>query len=457
MVIDRRKNFLEKFKNVIKEHKNELPITFNNKNINIQTNSWFDIIENKCIKTKQKDITLKLENKINSNSFRCKKIKMILTKKQKEIINSWLDSCTEMYNKTLRFIKMTYPFTRSNIVKKYVNEQEHKNFMKIRNKVKEIKDSIKQKSNKIYTHTLDYTIKQLCTNFFVSEKNLVNGYIKRFRIKYWNKNRKSKTLTIEKSCFQQNNKLNFYGLSPKIFGKIKYSYNGKDYLLTKNKIKHNVCINYNDLTKEYLLLIPKENKISNNNQRRQKVISLDPGLRTFITGLDNNNSIKIGTNTIENISKGIKKLKELKISNIPMKIKKKNEARIEKKIKNKVDDLHWKTIKYLTQKYDNILLGDMSAKSIISKNNKVLHGMIKDICERIRFYQFKQRLEYKCESNNVNFLMVNEYYTSKTCSNCGNYNENLGGNKIYNCKKCKKIFDRDVNACRNIYMKALIE
>jgi putative transposase len=175
-----------------------------------------------------------------------------------------------------------------------------------------------------------------------------------------------------------------------------------------------------------------------------------------MTGLDNNNSVKIGTNLIENISKRLKKLKE-KGNNIPIKIKKKNEARIEKKIKNQIDDLHWKTIKYLTQKYDNILLGDMSAKSIISKNNKVLHGMIKDICERIRFFQFRQRLEYKCEIENINFLMVNEYYTSKTCSNCGNYNEKLGGNKIYDCKKCKKIFDRDVNACRNIYMKALIE
>jgi len=75
MVIDKRKIFLEKFKNIIKEHKNELPITFNNKSVNIPSNSWFDIVENKCRKTKQKDISLKLENKITTDSFRCKKLK----------------------------------------------------------------------------------------------------------------------------------------------------------------------------------------------------------------------------------------------------------------------------------------------------------------------------------------------------------------------------------------------
>ena len=64
------------------------------------------------------------------------------------------------------------------------------------------------------------------------------------------------------------------------------------------------------------------------------------------------------------------------------------------------------------------------------------------------------RLQLRCEANNLNYKMINEYYTSKICSNCSNYNENLGSNKIYNCDNCKKIIDRDINGCRCIYFKA---
>ena len=42
------------------------------------------------------------------------------------------------------------------------------------------------------------------------------------------------------------------------------------------------------------------------------------------------------------------------------KIKKKNEKMINKKISNIVSDLHWKTIKYLTDNNEVILMGNMS-------------------------------------------------------------------------------------------------
>ena len=65
------------------------------------------------------------------------------------------------------------------------------------------------------------------------------------------------------------------------------------------------------------------------------------------------------------------------------------------------------------------------------------------------------RLEKRCEVNNINYKMVNEKYTSKMCSNCSNYNEKLGTNKIYNCNNCKNIIDRDINGSRCIYFKGL--
>ena len=45
---------------------------------------------------------------------------------------------------------------------------------------------------------------------------------------------------------------------------------------------------------------------------------------------------------------------------------------------------------------------------------------------------------------------ISEYMTSKTCCKCGNINKKLGGNKIYDCSKCKLNIDRDINASINI-------
>ncbi len=74
----------------------------------------------------------------------------------------------------------------------------------------------------------------------------------------------------------------------------------------------------------------------------------------------------------------------------------------------------------------------------------------------MKFYEFRLRLIYKCGIKNINFKLIDEFYTSKTCSMCGNYNNTLKGDIEYNCKKCNIKMHRDINGCRNIYMKQFI-
>lgn len=69
------------------------------------------------------------------------------------------------------------------------------------------------------------------------------------------------------------------------------------------------------------------------------------------------------------------------------------------------------------------------------------------------FFEFQEKLKYKCSITNTKFKLINESHTSKICSNCGNYNKDLKGEHIYSCIKCSLLMDRDINACRNIYMK----
>jgi transposase len=92
----------------------------------------------------------------------------------------------------------------------------------------------------------------------------------------------------------------------------------------------------------------------------------------------------------------------------------------------------------------------------VSKNSRCLSNYSKVACLQTRYYEFSKRLEYKCSITNSKFKIVDEFYTSKTCSLCGSYNKVLEGNKIYDCINCKNKIDRDINGCRNIYLKQYI-
>ena len=74
----------------------------------------------------------------------------------------------------------------------------------------------------------------------------------------------------------------------------------------------------------------------------------------------------------------------------------------------------------------------------------------------MKFYLFKQRLLSKAEEKRKKVILVNESYTSKTCSNCGTIS-NPGKSKIYECKKCKKKVGRDINAAKNILIKGIVQ
>lgn len=324
-----------------------------------------------------------------------------------------------------------------------------------------------EKNTKIYTHILDEAIHQLCSNIKSAVSNLKKGNIKKFRIKYWKISRPSKTMSIEQSYLTKNqllfNKLgeiNYYYGNQKIKIASKEELNlSNDELLKNNKIKmeKTVKINYNSILNEYSLIIPREIKAEEIKTKKNKFISLDPGLRTFLTGVSENNHIEIQNNINKIISEKLEKLDLiLKNKNISNKIKRKNKNLFNKKINNKVDELHWKTITYLTKNYQTIFLGDMSAKDIVRRNKCVLSKIQKRSVMKTKYYTFNERLKYKCLERNVNLEIIDESYTSKLCSICGKYNKNLKGCPIFKCNNCDLIINRDINGARNIYFKSLL-
>jgi len=311
------------------------------------------------------------------------------------------------------------------------------------------------KEYKTPIHCLDYAVKLACVSYKSALENLKNANIKHFNLSYIKKTKKSLVMDIEKAAIKSNT------IYPSLMGK---KLKNKENLEYSNVF--DCKIHYNFDKKQFTLLVPIEkdkNIIENNNW-----ICIDPGIRTFLNCKTNNGFIEIGKNLSNKIRNKIilidkqdniknfeltNKLKE-KISNINNYIEDKK-CKIRNKIKNWVDDSHWKIINYLTSSYKNIVIGKWSTKSIIKKDDSILSKLTKRVTQNLSFYKFLQRLKYKCKIGENNLRIQDEWYTSKTCSKCGWKDENLGGNKIFNCKNCNIQLDRDYNGARNIMLKSL--
>lgn len=173
---------------------------------------------------------------------------------------------------------------------------------------------------------------------------------------------------------------------------------------------------------------------------------LDPGVRTFQT--------VFGMDHLVNIGEGdITKIHSLLLETDSPRISSRRKVKIRQRIKHLVDELHWKTINYLTQNYNTIMLPEFPISQMVKRKN--ISKQTKRLMYVYRFYQFKIRLKSKCVEHGCSLLIVDESFTSKTCGSCGCLNSNLGGSKSFLCPECGIEIDRDANGARNILIKNL--
>jgi IS605 OrfB family transposase len=185
-----------------------------------------------------------------------------------------------------------------------------------------------------------------------------------------------------------------------------------------------------------------DRRIENQNMNsKEGYISLDPGVRKFIVGY--------GSDGISVIGKGANTI----LTSLFLELDKESDLTKRRclwtKIKNKRNDLHWKSVKYLTDNYKDIIFGDICTSSIV--RNNTLPKIIKRILLQYSFFSFKQKLIWKGNLKDCNVISVNEAYTSKICCNCGTIN-NVGSKEVYNCI-CGLEIDRDYNGAINILLK----
>jgi len=78
----------------------------------------------------------------------------------------------------------------------------------------------------------------------------------------------------------------------------------------------------------------------------------------------------------------------------------------------------------------------------------------KRIVSNWSYYKFTQYLTYKANEQGIQVIKINEHYTSKTCSRCGEFG-NRKSQGLFKCPNCSYEINADVNGARNILKRTL--
>jgi putative transposase len=115
------------------------------------------------------------------------------------------------------------------------------------------------------------------------------------------------------------------------------------------------------------------------------------------------------------------------------------------KKKNHINDTIHKITTEIVDQYDKIFVGNVNSQLGL-KN----HRLAKTTSDA-HWFEIKRQLEYKSEWYGKEFEVVDEKYTSKTCSVCGFVNDGLDLSiREWTCPTCNTNHDRDTNAAINI-------
>ena len=124
---------------------------------------------------------------------------------------------------------------------------------------------------------------------------------------------------------------------------------------------------------------------------------------------------------------------------------------IHAKIKNTRLDLIHKFTTKLVKDNSLIVVGDVKSRSFTNKKNKLAKSTYD-----AGWFELKRQLEYKCKYAGCQFEMVNESYTTQTCSCCLKISDSSPKGRAdlrirgWRCAECGTWHDRDINAAKNI-------
>ena len=361
--------------------------------------------------------------------IKSRKIRIYPTQQQKILFKKWFGVSRKFYNETLVIYKNGSQKTWDKVFQEIAEQNKDCDY------IKSVPYQVKNRA------VNDYKI-ALSTN---KKKSKRLG--KSFEMKFRSKKNPKQTCYIPKTAISSS------GIYHTIAGKLK---------MKERQWFEKADISDCRLSLEFgkwFIVIPKEVKTTPIDNQ-EGVVAIDPGVRTFATYFSTEGYFgKLGKGAFERILRLNLKIDKLisKMSKETNKHKKSNLKRsifkIRFKIRNLIDELHWKVIKFLTSRFKVIIFPPFNVSEMVKKSKRKLSKKVVRSMNCFRFYEFKERLKFKCKENEITFIESSEAFTSRTNSFTGEFIKNLGSKEKF---EFDNIFvDRDINGARNILIRAM--
>lgn len=425
---------------------------------NLTANSWFStnlqtpLLKSNCPKTsfplstslQQKIMECEVPKTEKLEMLKAKKIKLYPTTQEKEKLMKWFGAVRWTYNKCLEHVQTDHTSDKMNkklLRSKFINKD-----------VIEDKEYVKDVPYDVRDEAMADLIKNVKSNCAKIKRKT----LERFQLKFKTLKNENQSVAIRARHFYR--KKGEYAFIQEM---------KKSEHIEPNSVKNDFRI-LKDVYGDYWLCLLYKKELRSDRQafhfskyENDGVISLDPGVRTFLTGYDGYQEqvIHLGTSQklIEQLFSELDLL-ECRMSNKRNKRVLKLRKACQKKrrrIRNLIKDMHYKISNFLCSNYKTILIPKFNTQDMMKyEGGRVINKSTVRLMSTQSHYKFRQRLlEKSNEYVHCNVILVSESYTSKTCSRCGKLHNNLGGSKTYKCISCGMEMDRDVNGAKNILLK----
>jgi transposase len=394
------------------------------------------------------------------------------------ILKKFLGAYRYFYNRTISFLKNYDKLTRisfylvdpsdknSKIELKIPKDKDPYNFYNVR---PILKDNEPEwfKLIDFPSHEIDQAIKEAIKNTLINLEQYVKKK-RKFETSFKSKKDIKQTFNIEKCYIKKdgifkNNKLE----NKFVFRNLKMNENISDFDYCDSSITYHRILN------KFTLNLTYNSKTIEN--KSSKICALDPGVKNFMTLYSDTKVAKIGVSCKDKIYKICKEIDIIKsridskgyyVKNDKKEIVKEyvnnhNRRRnlkkaLHRKIKYLNDikkELHNQTINYLCKNYSKVIIPPFETQNMVGN----LNSKTARLMNTLSFYEFRIKLIEKGLETNTKILVKPEYYTSKTCTQCGHIDHNLGNADIYNCIPCGLEIERDYNGARNIMLRTINE
>lgn len=377
------------------------------------------------------DLTACLNAKTQST-----RIRVYPTKEQTKILRLWFDAARWCYNETVAQLNLT---------------GEDANWKTIKAR---IINAIPQRLKDVPYQVKSIAVRDACRA--ISQAKLKNLLLKEDKTpglrldQHYHEVKFRSRKAPKQGCFIPQKAVKQSGIYQKKLGKLLLSetlpINHRDSRLTL----HNG---------QYHLAVPKPAE-RRQDETQARVVALDPGIRSFLTWFSESNTGHIAPGAFGKIQRLCAQLDDL-LSRAKLEKKrlaKRNKYRaadrLRARIRNLIDELHHQAARWLVDNFDVILLPTFETQDMTKRGARKLRSKSVRSLLNYAHYRFRQFLAWKAWQAGKDLLLVNEAYTSKTCSWSGEIIANLGGRRVVAGSDGVRV-ERDINGARGILLRAL--